>query len=188
MAYSLYIEYSYPACSQQPNNFVVSFSIANPRPRGLCTTNMATEGIQFPLSRDFASPSNAPTHARPSSSSSDTTTLNGEKPVPLHRAPTAEDMVNLPIRTLSNNALFFAFTASSPALTTSPHLIHISTLSCTLNPVHFGINTLATLVFPAPRISLKNGSHPIGLFFCFANSSSSFQCRAATRARRRMYV
>ena len=65
---------------------------------------MATEGIQFPLSRDFASPSNAPTHARPSSSSSDTTTLNGEKPVPLHRAPTAEDMVNLPIRTLSNNA------------------------------------------------------------------------------------
>jgi hypothetical protein len=64
---------------------------------------MATEGIQFPMSRDFASHPNDPTHARQPSSSSGTT-LDAENPVPLHRVPTAEDMINLPIRTLSNNA------------------------------------------------------------------------------------
>jgi hypothetical protein len=69
---------------------------------------MATEAIQLPTQRDFASsPSNPPHDARRSSSSTlHTTTTHPDKHPSqrLHRAPTIEDVVNLPIRTLSNNA------------------------------------------------------------------------------------
>ncbi|KAI8938782.1 hypothetical protein NX059_004645 [Plenodomus lindquistii] len=62
---------------------------------------MAEEAIRLP-SRDFAR------HSTPHAGSSDTssvTHVDPEKPQePLHRTPTYEDIANLPIRTLSNNA------------------------------------------------------------------------------------
>lgn len=47
-----------------------------------------------------------------------------------------------------------ALRASSPAFTISPHFTHISIRSSTGRCVHFGIKVDASLVFPAPRISL----------------------------------
>ena len=89
---------------------------------------------------------------------------------------------------LSNNSLSFALNASSPAFTISPHLVHISTRSGTVKPVHLGTNRLATRAFPAASTSLKNGSHPMGLFLALAQSSMSTHNLAATRARRRIHV
>jgi hypothetical protein len=69
---------------------------------------MATEGIQLPTkTKDFGeSPSNHDRH--PSTSSSSTRVspeaTSSSSPQPLHRAPTIEDVVNLPLRTLSNDA------------------------------------------------------------------------------------
>jgi len=57
----------------------------------------------------------------------------------------------------SNALRSFAFSASSPALTIIPHFTHISILSATVRFVHFGMNVDASLVFPAPRIWVKNG-------------------------------
>jgi hypothetical protein len=69
---------------------------------------MATEGIQLPTkTRDFGeSPAN---HNRHPSTSSSSTRVSPEatspsSPQPLHRAPTIEDVINLPTRTLSNDA------------------------------------------------------------------------------------
>lgn len=66
---------------------------------------MAEEGIVQPKTRDFASPSDP---ARPSSdsSASDHTHVEHEKFRPIARAPTHDgaDIVNLPNRTLSNDA------------------------------------------------------------------------------------
>lgn len=47
-----------------------------------------------------------------------------------------------------------ALRASSPAFTISPHFTHISIRSSTGRCVHLGIKVDASLVFPAPRISL----------------------------------
>jgi hypothetical protein len=47
--------------------------------------------------------------------------------------------------------------ASSPALATMPHFTHISMRSETGRLVHLGMKVAASLVFPAPRTSLKKG-------------------------------
>jgi hypothetical protein len=75
---------------------------------------MAEEGIQLPKIRDYASASTHSTHNMPSSdndSSSGTTHFDHQKPQEtLHRAPTIEDVVNLPLRTLSNDAYLDEYT------------------------------------------------------------------------------
>ncbi len=55
----------------------------------------------------------------------------------------------------SNFPRSFAFSASSAAAFTNPHLTHISILSLTAKCVHFGIYNAATFGLPAPNISLK---------------------------------
>jgi hypothetical protein len=66
---------------------------------------MAEESIQVPTSRDFA---RSRTHTTTDDNSSEITHIDAGKPVEriptLHRAPTIEDVVNLPLRTLSNDA------------------------------------------------------------------------------------
>lgn len=47
-----------------------------------------------------------------------------------------------------------ALRASSPAFTIIPHFTHISILSSVGRLVHFGMNSEASFVFPAPNISL----------------------------------
>ncbi|KAF2631431.1 multidrug resistant protein [Macroventuria anomochaeta] len=66
---------------------------------------MATEGIVQPMTRDFASPAN-PTRTSSDSSASDHTHVEHEKSQRLVREPTHDgaEIVNLPIRTLSNEA------------------------------------------------------------------------------------
>jgi len=66
---------------------------------------MAAEGIIQPMTRDFASPSN-PTRSSSNSSASTHTAVEHEKSRRLTREPTHDgaDVVNLPIRTLSNEA------------------------------------------------------------------------------------
>src|ERR1700759_5144708 len=59
------------------------------------------------------------------------------------------------VRNSSSAFLSFAFNASSPALFTRPHLSHIPIRSATDRFVHLGMNSAATLVLPAPKISLK---------------------------------
>ncbi|KAH7091074.1 major facilitator superfamily domain-containing protein [Paraphoma chrysanthemicola] len=62
---------------------------------------------QHALSRDFADADPThPTHALPNDSSSEITHLDSEKPLdePIRRVPTIEDVINLPLRTLSNEA------------------------------------------------------------------------------------
>lgn len=65
---------------------------------------MAAEGIRFPVSRDFA---DAHSHSpyNDNDAASERTTVE-----PLHRAPTADDLVNLPTRILSNNAALEEYT------------------------------------------------------------------------------
>ncbi|KAA8626770.1 multidrug resistant protein [Pyrenophora tritici-repentis] len=63
---------------------------------------MATEYVQQPTTRDFAA--EQPTTTRDSASS--TTRVDA----PLHRTPTIEDIVNLPLRTLSNDAALEEYT------------------------------------------------------------------------------
>lgn len=60
-------------------------------------------------------------------------------------------------RNCSSAPTFLAFSASSPALTTRPHFVHSSIRSSIAKPVHFGIKTEASLLFPAERISLTKG-------------------------------
>lgn len=55
------------------------------------------------LSRDFAEPSH-PTHMVPDDSASEHTQIELEKHETVRRVPTIEDVVNLPLRTLSNEA------------------------------------------------------------------------------------
>lgn len=55
------------------------------------------------LTRDYANPTH-PTHALPDDSASEHSHAEYEKPEPIHRVPTIEDVINLPLRTLSNNA------------------------------------------------------------------------------------
>lgn len=61
------------------------------------------------------------------------------------------------VRRSSSMLRSFAFSASSPAFETMPHLIHISARSATVRFVHFGMKSEATFGLPAPRLSLKNG-------------------------------
>ncbi|CAA9957018.1 Multidrug resistant protein [Pyrenophora teres f. maculata] len=63
---------------------------------------MATEHVQQPTTRDFASHESTPNR----DSASSTTQVDA----PLHRAPTTEDFVNLPLRTLSNDAALEEYT------------------------------------------------------------------------------
>jgi len=66
---------------------------------------MAEEGIQLPTTRDFGSAPNNPDHSNNNDTSSEITHVDADKPTEaIHRAPTIEDIVNLPIRTLSNDA------------------------------------------------------------------------------------
>lgn len=58
------------------------------------------------------------------------------------------------VRSTSRVLRSLAFCASSPALTIIPHFTHISIRSAGLRLVHFGTNTDASFVFPAPRTSL----------------------------------
>ena len=60
---------------------------------------------QHALSRDFADADPThPVHALPNDSASEITHMESEKPEPIHRVPTIEDVINLPLRTLSNDA------------------------------------------------------------------------------------
>lgn len=83
-------------------------------------------------------------------------------------------------RRSSSAGMFFALSASSPALATMPHLSQSSMRSSSGTPVTFGTKAAASLVFPALSISLMKGyhyqsrtaqleerrltCHPIGLF------------------------
>lgn len=65
---------------------------------------MAEEAIREPvLSRDYVNPAH-PVHAIPDDSASEITHMESEKHEPLQREPTIEDVINLPLRTLSNDA------------------------------------------------------------------------------------
>jgi hypothetical protein len=64
---------------------------------------MAEEGIRQPVpSRDHTDPHHG--HAVPDDSASESTHVEAEKFEPIRREPTIEDVVNLPLRTLSNDA------------------------------------------------------------------------------------
>lgn len=68
---------------------------------------MATEAVRFPTSRDFA---DGAAHAHHDANFHDDAASERTTVEPLHRAPTAEDIVNLPTRTLSNNAALEEYT------------------------------------------------------------------------------
>lgn len=57
-------------------------------------------------------------------------------------------------RSCSRVFMSLAFSASSPALLTNPHLTHISIRSSGLRLVHLGTNEAASRVLPAPSTSL----------------------------------
>ncbi|OAL52004.1 MFS general substrate transporter [Pyrenochaeta sp. DS3sAY3a] len=67
---------------------------------------MAEEGRRTSIARDFArQPSHTQHHAHFDDTSSEATDFEPEKPhQAIHRTPTIEDVVNLPLRTLSNDA------------------------------------------------------------------------------------
>lgn len=105
-------------------------------------------------------------------------------------------------RRLSSVSISLVLRASSPALLTIPHLIHISMRSAGFIFVHFATKDDARRVLPAERTSLKNGcqklaevtlsrnrltSQPIGDFRFLPSSSMSPQSLAATRARSRIH-
>jgi hypothetical protein len=65
---------------------------------------MAEEAVrEAALSRHHADPMH-PMHALPNDSASEITHMESEKFEPIRREPTIEDVVNLPLRTLSNDA------------------------------------------------------------------------------------
>lgn len=79
---------------------------------------MATDASRVPMTRDFAQPPTSRSRASSLSTSSSTIAASKSPAAPLHRAPTIEDVINLPLRTLSNDANLDEYTTE----TVSGHL------------------------------------------------------------------